>query len=138
MEHLALADHFGYLSAPGRRCVRPSPSQPASDPYAEHSSRLDASRVGCCIGLGSNVSQKGLVMDKDTMEKMVQKDLEHISSGLTGSPQNIFRSHYHNWRLHNLSKTPATTRRETFAAVLAAIRKDYPEFFPECDRDYFS
>lgn len=76
-------------------------------------------------------------MDKNSMKRMIAGELERIPRRAEGSLQNILRSAYQFAREHDLCKNPSNPRRETFFKALEAVKKDAPDFFPDCDKEFF-
>ena len=66
----------------------------------------------------------------------VEKDLERIPKWAKGSAQNMFRQRYTVLRQHDLAKT-SKTKNETFREALDSMKKEYPDFVPKYDHNYF-
>lgn len=77
-------------------------------------------------------------MKKEDVTAAVDQDLAHIAKGPSGGPQNMFRMAYNAQRRHDLSLQPIPAKSETLQGALADVRKHYPEFVPEYDRNYFA
>jgi len=72
------------------------------------------------------------------MRKKVKSELEHIPKG--SLPQNILRSAYSAMRMHSLGKKAAKemTRKEVFEQSVDIVKKNYPDFTPTCNVDFFN
>jgi hypothetical protein len=66
----------------------------------------------------------------------IEEDLKHIPRGIKGSPQNMLRLYYQDVRKHDITKT-AKTKEDTLRELLVRMKKEYPDFQPEYDHDYF-
>ena len=71
------------------------------------------------------------------MRKKVKSELENIPKG--GWPQNYLRSAYSALRLHSLGKRAEKemTPREVLEGSIDIVKKNYPDFEPTCNADFF-
>jgi len=101
------------------------------------------------LGMGSGARQFGLDVqsqlkqrlatpahfDKESMNRIVARELEHVPGGVKGSVQNFLRFSYNALRRQHL--TLRKTRDETLKELIEKIKKAYPDFSPLYDKDYF-
>lgn len=76
-------------------------------------------------------------MERDLMTKIIKEELERIPKDSAGSAQNELRMVYKMRRQHDLSRDPESPRTETFRKAVEHVRKNHPQFAPQCDREYF-
>lgn len=71
------------------------------------------------------------------IREQVKKELEYIPRGNT--PQNELRMYYWPLRMHSLGKKAKfnETKDEVLKKSIEAIRKDYPDFVPQYDENFF-
>lgn len=72
------------------------------------------------------------------MREKVEKELEHIPRGTF--EQNMLRSFFQSLRMNSLGKNAevADNKEAVLNASIAAIKKQYPKFEPQYDRDFFN
>ena len=68
------------------------------------------------------------------MSSKVDEDLKHIPKGVGGSAQNRLRYYYEVYREIDIIEK---TKEETLERAIVATKKDYPDFVPQYDKDYF-
>ena len=73
------------------------------------------------------------------MDKIVGKELDHITSRLKGSPQNFLRLYYSNMRKTSLRKDAVTklTKEDVLLRAINELKKYYPDFVPLYDAKFF-
>ena len=71
------------------------------------------------------------------MREQVREELSHIPRGI--EPQNELRHFYWNMRMKSLGKKAKLdkTKEEVLIEALNAVRKNYPDFAPRYDKDFF-
>jgi hypothetical protein len=79
-------------------------------------------------------------LQRENMNALIRKELEHIPRGMRRSPQNEFRWLYPIIRRKHLSKSATIPRDVTLVEAISSMRKSprHEEFEPEYDRDYFA
>lgn len=77
---------------------------------------------------------KVIIMKKESMLTAAMMELEHIPKGRF--PQGIFRGTYY-WLRMNSLKTGVGTKKEILAKAIESIKKDYPDFEPTYDKNFF-
>lgn len=72
------------------------------------------------------------------MRKHVKEELEHIPKG--NFPQNQLRQVYWMTRMHSLGKNSQNTdtKEDVLRTSVVFVKKDYPDFVPQYDTDFFS
>ncbi len=73
--------------------------------------------------------------ERSLMNRIVKRELKHISRGEKGSLQNFLRFSYNALRRRHL--TLRKTRDYTLKELIGKIKKAYPDFIPIYDKDYF-
>jgi hypothetical protein len=73
--------------------------------------------------------------ERGFMNRIVKRELEHIPRGEKGSLQNFLRFSYNAFRRKHL--TLRKTRDYTLKKLIEKIKKNYPDFIPIYDKDYF-
>lgn len=68
---------------------------------------------------------------------LVLQELEKIPKIKGNLRQNLFRGYYYWGRMHDL-KEGRVDKSETFHKALQMIRKDYPDFTPSTDVNFFT
>jgi len=79
-----------------------------------------------------------LSMRLSEMEHIVKEELAHIPKGPRGSLQMILRAAYPMQRKHDLKLEPATSRNESLARAVTAVKQSQPTFRPEYDGEFFA
>lgn len=70
------------------------------------------------------------------MRETVERELEHIPRGTF--EQNMLRGFFQSLRMNSLGKNAQYhTKEEVLNVSIAAIRKQYPKFEPQYDKDFF-
>jgi len=71
------------------------------------------------------------------IREQVKKELEHIPRG--NQPQNELRMNYWPLRMNSLGKKAKTnaTKEEILQQSIEAVKKDYPDFVPQFDENFF-
>jgi len=75
-------------------------------------------------------------LKREELTRIVKSELEHIGKGDRGSPQNRLRLLYNARRRYDLTKTDKT-RGDTLQHCIQAMKKEYPDFVPRYDGDFF-
>ncbi len=73
--------------------------------------------------------------DRNFMNRIVKRELKFIPRGEKGSLQNFLRFSYNALRRKHL--TLRKTRDETLKELVEKIKKAYPNFVPQYDKNYF-
>ncbi len=73
--------------------------------------------------------------ERDFMNRIVKRELEHIPRGEKGSLQNFLRFSYNALRRKHL--TLRKTRDDTLKELIQKIKKTYPDFVPLYDKGCF-
>lgn len=70
------------------------------------------------------------------MREKVEKELEHIPRGTF--EQNMLRGFFQSLRMNSLGKKAQYhSKEEVLSASIGALKKQYPKFEPEYDKDFF-
>lgn len=77
-------------------------------------------------------------MDAKKMREKVQSELSHIPRG--NEPQNNLRLLYWTLRMSSLGKKAKSekTKEDVLIEAIDAVRKEYPDFKPRFDSDFFN
>lgn len=75
-------------------------------------------------------------MKRNEMTEIVNAELEHIPTGEL--PQKLLRFRYNMVRRNHLSISENTLREETLLDCIQNLKKDYPDFQPEYDKNFFN
>ena len=67
-------------------------------------------------------------------QREVDEDLKHIPRGTLA--QNMLRTTYNAARKHDIAKT-TKTKEETLKEAILAVEKEFPDFQPKYDKNYF-
>jgi hypothetical protein len=73
--------------------------------------------------------------ERNFMNRIVKRELKHIPRGEKGSLQNFLRFSYNAFRRRHL--TLRKTRDYTLKELIKKIKKTYPDFIPNYDKNYF-
>lgn len=66
----------------------------------------------------------------------VLKEMENIPKIKNNLPQNLFRGYYYWLRMNSLKESKGN-KSDIFKRALGMIKKDYPEFKPMANYDFF-
>lgn len=71
------------------------------------------------------------------IREQVKEELEHIPRG--SQPQNELRMFYWPLRMNSLGKKSQNndTKKEVLKKSIEAVKKDYPDFIPQFDGNFF-
>ena len=75
-------------------------------------------------------------MKETEINSQVNDDLKHIPRDAKGYPQNFLRLYYSDIRRHDISKT-TKTKETTLQEAIAQVKKQFPDFQPKYDKEYF-
>jgi hypothetical protein len=78
-----------------------------------------------------------IIMKREEMRGKINEELKHIPRSFKGSNQNWLRLYYNGMRMTDLSRNPALLAKDTLIRAITALRKNYPDFSPIYDRDFF-
>ena len=74
-------------------------------------------------------------MDREMINKIIKFELTHVPKGSKGSTQNKLRFHYVAYRRRGIAK--GLSREQCLKDAIDKLKKDYPEFAPTFDEDFF-
>lgn len=75
-------------------------------------------------------------MKREEMRSIISSELDHIPRDYRGSPQNMFRYSYYHFRRRDLA-TLQKGKVEVLKSTIEFIEKQYPDFSPKFDDDFF-
>lgn len=74
----------------------------------------------------------------EEMQEKIEKELTHIPRDVEGSPQNQLCTAYWIERMNLLRRNPKyKTKEEALQAAIQCVKKHYPNFEPEYDKEFF-
>lgn len=76
-------------------------------------------------------------MKREELDRLVARDLDHITRGAKGSPQATLRMVYNAHRRSDLAKDPTASASRTLGRSIGAVVKRDGDFRPEFDSRYF-